>query len=321
MKVGMPRTLALTGATGFIGTTLLRRLNLAGWRVRALHRAPTPRTRLAVDENQVRWIRGSLDDLESLKRLLTDAEAVVHCAGAVRGASADAFNHVNVDGVAQLVQAAQQMHPAPRFLLISSLAAREPGVSWYASSKRKGEEVLLLAAGRISGTILRPPVVYGPGDRETLPLLKWMQRGFAPVVGNGMPRFSMIFAEDLAAAVQCLLDRADWMPGPFELHDGHAPGYTWQDVIDAVALVIGRTVRRLSIPMAVLKAAAHGNLVMARLFGYAPMLTPGKVGELAHPDWVCDNSALKRTTGWEPRVGLEEGMRRMMVFLHHHAPR
>jgi nucleoside-diphosphate-sugar epimerase len=268
-----------------------------------------------VNDLAVRWVRGSLSTPQSLERLLRGVEAVVHCAGAVRGASADDFNQVNVDGVARLVQAVQEVHPMPRFLLISSLAARQPDASWYASSKRQGEEALRLKAGCMHWTVLRPPVVYGPGDRETLPLLNWMRRGIAPVFGDGSSRFSMLFAEDLAEAVLCLLNRPDWIPRPFELHDGRPQGYNWLEVIGTLSQVMGRPVHALKIPLPLLRAAASGNLILARLLGYSPMLTPSKVGEFVHSDWVCDDAALRRATGWAPRIGLEEGMRRMMEFL------
>jgi nucleoside-diphosphate-sugar epimerase len=263
----------------------------------------------------LRWVPGSLSNPQSLQRLLQGVEVVVHCAGAVRGSSADQFNQVNVDGVARLVQAVQEVHPMPRFLLISSLAARRPDASWYASSKRRGEDALRSTAGCMRWTVLRPPVVYGPGDRETLPLLKWIRRGIAPVVGDGSSRFSMLFAEDLAEAVLCMLDRPDWSPGPFELHDGRPQGYSWLEAIGTLSRVIGRPVCPIRIPIPLLKAVASGNLILARLLGYPPMLTPSKVGELTHSDWVCDDAALRRATGWAPRVGLEDGMRRMIEFL------
>jgi nucleoside-diphosphate-sugar epimerase/acyl carrier protein len=267
---------------------------------------------LAESEDRIEWIRGSLSDADSLKRLVRGVSAVVHCAGAVRGGSAEPFNRVNVEGVARLVQAAQQMHPAPRFLLISSLAAREPRLSFYAASKRQGEAVLQSAAGAMPYTVLRPPAVYGPGDRELLPLLLWMRRGLAPMVGGPQARFSLMFVADLAAAVQRALEATDLKPGPFEIHDGRPGGYAWVDVMAAMAAISGRRVRGLRIPHPVLAAAAAANLGLARVIGYAPMLTPGKVRELTHPDWVGDNAAFTRATGWAPRVDLEEGLRRTL---------
>jgi nucleoside-diphosphate-sugar epimerase len=88
---------------------------------------------------------------------------------------------VNVDGVARLVQAATEQHQLPRFLLISSLAAREPLISPYATSKRQGEETLAAGAGEMGWTTFRPPAVYGPGDKELLPLFRWISRGIAPI--------------------------------------------------------------------------------------------------------------------------------------------
>jgi nucleoside-diphosphate-sugar epimerase len=305
----MPRTLALTGATGFIGTALRRQLVSAGWEVRALHRRRVPQPQSGSDDAGIRWVCGSLSDPDSLRRLLKGAAAVVHCAGAVRGASAEQFNQVNVEGVARLVQAARELHPTPRFLLISSLAAREPALSFYAASKRGGEDTLRSLAGPMATTIFRPPAVYGPGDREMAPLLRCMQHGVAPVLGSSAARFSMLYVEDLTEAIRQTLARPDWAPGPFEIHDGHPGGYSWEEVMTTVSRILRRPVRTLRIPVALLRAAAAGNLLLAQLCGTLPMLTPGKVRELTHPDWVCHDAPLREATGWTPRIHLEAGMR------------
>jgi len=304
----MPRTLALTGATGFIGTALRLRLVSAGWEVRALHRRRAPRPRYGGDDTRIRWVCGSLSDPDSLRRLLQGTSAVVHCAGAVRGASAEQFNQVNIEGVARLVQAARELHPTPRFLLISSLAAREPALSFYAASKRGGEDILRTLAGPMATTIFRPPAVYGPGDREMAPLLRCMQHGLAPVLGGSAARFSLLYVEDLADAIRHALERPDWTPGPFEIHDGRPGGYSWGEVMTTVSRILRRPVRAVKVPLALLRAAAAGNLLLAQLCGTLPMLTPGKVRELTHPDWVCHDAPLREATGWTARIGLEEGM-------------
>jgi nucleoside-diphosphate-sugar epimerase len=241
--------------------------------------------------------------------------AVVHCAGAIRGASAGEFSRVNVDGVARLVQAARELHPLPRFLLISSLAAREPQVSHYAASKRGGEHALRSLAAGMMWTALRPPAVYGPGDRETLPLVRCLQRGMAPVFGRKGSRFSLLFVEDLADAVRHLLELPQWPSGLFEIHDGHTGGYGWEDLTHTVARIIRKPVRRVRVPVALVQVAARGNLFLSRAFGYTPMLTPGKVRELTHPNWVCNDAALRRATGWTPRFLLEAGMRQTLKHL------
>ena len=306
----MKYTIALTGATGFIGATIARRLLAEGCKIRALTRATSDRSPLAGLD--VHWVEGALENLDSLSRLVFGVEAVVHCAGAVRGATEDHFKRINVDGVARLVYAAARQHPLPRFLLISSLAAREPELSFYASSKRQGEAVLAAQAGQMQWAAFRPSAVYGPGDKEMLPLLRWMARGFAFMPGSGNGRVSMLYVDDLAEAVLKWLQEANFPKAIFELHDGQPDGYSWQDVIDTVGNLMGKRVRCVPVPSVVLKAVAGLNLKAALVFRYAPMLTPGKLRELRHPDWVCDNTAITREIGWTPQISLEEGLRRTL---------
>jgi nucleoside-diphosphate-sugar epimerase len=281
-----------------------------GCKLQALTRSTSDRSRLS--GFNIDWVEGALEDVDSLRRLVRGTDAVVHCAGAVRGATQAHFDRLNVDGVARLVRAAVEQHPLPRFLLISSLAAREPGLSHHAGSKRRGETVLADQAGNMPWVVLRPPAVYGPGDKETLPLWRWMARGFAFVLGSGKNRFSMLYVDDLAAAIQnCVLN--EHLPkGVFELHDGHPEGYSWQNVIDTVAHLKAKSVRSIHMPVTILRLLARLNLAVSWVFGYAPMLTPGKIREFRHPDWVCDNTAFTRETGWTPRVSLEEGLRRTL---------
>ncbi len=303
----MPDTIAITGATGFVGAAVARRLAAAGHGIQALvrpasvHRQPS--------DISARWVVGDLDNADSLQELVTGVVAVVHCAGAVRGATREQFNRVNADGLEHLLRAALNQPRNPRFLLISSLSAREPEISYYAASKRRGEALLTAESDRLAWTVYRPCAVYGPGDREIMPLFKWMAKGIAPVLGSGTGRFSLIFVEDLANAVADWLEHDRCPSEIYELHDGHPGGYTWQDVIDTFQHLRRKAVLRLKIPLVVVKLLAVVNLLAARTIGYAPMLTPGKVGELSHPDWVSDNTPLNRATGWSPRVSLPEGLK------------
>jgi len=300
----VPGPVALTGATGFIGTALLDRLAAAGHEVRALTRRPRP------PHGNTRWIPGDLDDTRALRELVRDTTAIIHCAGVVRGASRVAFTRVNTAGTANLIDAALAQRPPPRFLLISSLAAREPDLSWYADSKRQAEQVLAEKAGSMPWTVFRPTAVYGPGDRELSPLLRLTRRGILPMVGRAPARFSLIHVDDLAAAVLCWLTAdARTAAGIYELDDGTPGGYDRCEVARTAAEVWGRPVRPLALPASLVTVIAGINLGLSRLFRYSPMLTPGKVRELTHPDWVCDNTPLIRALpDWQPRVRLHDAL-------------
>ncbi len=304
----MSRTVALTGATGFIGSALAHRFHTAGWVVRALVRASSRTANLATIP--IQFVEGDLADLGSLHRLVEGVDDVVHCAGLVRGASLTDFESVNVHGVENVVQASSEQARAPRFLLMSSLAAREPLLSPYATSKFQGEAQLASLAKDMEWTVLRPPAVYGPGDRELYPLLEWMGRGVALKLGHDQARFSLLYVDDLADAVVMCLENSSSTPRVLELHDGYSGGYSWNDVIDTVERICQRRVARFSISESMLKCIALCNITVSRLTGHTPMLTPGKVRELQHHNWVCDNAAVRDAIGWTPKIALDEGLRR-----------
>ncbi len=303
----MSRTIAITGATGFIGSWLAKRLASTGWHIKALVRAASLNKRPRDIEPE--WITGDLGDIQSLEKLVAGAVAVVHCAGAVRGARQEDFDRINVDGVARLVKVAAEQKLPPRFLLVSSLAAREPQLSFYAASKRNGEKALALNAGNMFWSTFRPPAVYGPGDREMLPLFQWMYRGLAPLIGSDKNRVSLLYVEDLAAAMISWLQKAKHSERFYELHDGHQNGYSWQQIIAVIEGLNGRSILRANIPVPLVKLIAAVNLAGAKIFGRSPMLTPGKVRELTHSNWVADNDQLSSETGWVPKVMLDEGLR------------
>lgn len=305
--VGHP-VVALTGATGFIGTVLRARLMAAGFRVRALCR-PRP-GRALQGSPSLEWVPGDLADRAALTALMTGAEAVIHCAGVVRGACRADFDRVNEKGVLDTAQAAAREPGCRRFLLLSSVAAREPQLSDYAGSKWRGERALAASAGPLSWSVLRPPAVYGPGDRELLPLFRSMARGLAPIPGTGRGQFSLIYVADLASAV------ADWLASDndcgetYELDDGREGGYDWDTIISIAARALrgGAPIRRVLIPLPLLRLTGWTNLAAARVLGYAPMLTPGKVREITHADWVCNGSAFAHATGWRPAFDFERGL-------------
>jgi nucleoside-diphosphate-sugar epimerase len=310
----MASLIALTGGTGFVGGAVLRALLDRGIRVRALSR----REGGIPNDRGIEIFYGDLAGESGFEGFLEGADAVVHIAGLIKARSREEFDRVNVEGTRRLVEAAMRRRRPPRFLYMSSLAAREPHVSDYAASKRAGERVVEEAAGLAHWQVLRPPAVYGPGDPVTRDLFRQFVRGRCPAPGKGGGRFSLIYVGDLAAAVVALVEKDGISNGRYELHDGKTEGYGWPELAEIAARVVGRPVRLLHFPRAVMTVAAVAAQSIARPFGAVPMLTPGKVREFCHEDWVARDNLLDEELDWRPRVTAEEGFANAIAWYKAH---
>lgn len=293
--------IAVTGGTGFVGRHVLGLLAASGQSVRALARRPEALSGLA----GVTAVEGSLSDTNALRHLCDGADAILHLAGAISG-SATHMREVNLIGTRNLLQAADRTS-AKRLVHVSSLAAREPGLSPYGATKAGGEQEVNAAARGISTLIIRPPAVYGEGDLATLPLLKALTSGTAVLPGTAGARFSLIHAEDLARI--CIMALGSNVEGLREVDDGHG-AYGWPDVAATIRNLCGRPRRLMFIPRSAAMAVGHLADGIAALTRRPGMVSAAKMRELYHSDWVA------RPPGW-PRdnaIGLPDGMRRTLSW-------
>jgi nucleoside-diphosphate-sugar epimerase len=293
---------AITGGTGFVGRHVIKALQAEGFAVRALVRA----SRKADGLDGVDLVAGSLEDTGALADLCRGAAAIVHCAGIVSARSREEFDAVNVEGTSRLVGAAIDC-AVGRVVLVSSLTAREPTLSPYGASKRAGEHVLREKGAGLSWSILRPPAVYGPGDRGTLPLIRQLTRRLAVVPGSSRSRFSLIFVEDLAQAIVAMVRTGAPAGMIHEVHDGTYDGYSWHELARLASQANGRSVRCLFVPRAVVELLAVGVTAVSRLLGKVPAITTGKVAELYHGDWVCKTNLVEAATDWSARSDFRSG--------------
>lgn len=298
----MPVTVALTGITGFIGRHIADNLLARGFAVRALTRRE-PKT----SEDNLTWMTGDLNQPDTLSAFVDGADSVVHCAGQVRGHNEAIFTHCNVTGSLHLLHAAKQSGHIKRFLLISSLAARHPGLSWYARSKYVAEQQLTAHAGDISLGIFRPTAVYGPGDTALNPLFTWLLRGVLPRMGASNARLSFIHVSDVAEAVGQWLIAEPQPTFPYELCDGIA--YSWQRLQKIGEDVRNGRVRLIALPLPVLTLLADISQLSSRISGKEPMLTRSKIHELTHPDWSANSLFLSRHIHWNPVITLNHALR------------
>ena len=285
---------AITGGTGFVGSHLIRKALAEGHQVRALTRRPQRAM------PGVRWIAGSLEQPEALAELVTGADAVAHVAGVINGDKA-AFHEGNVVGTEHMVTAAAHTG-IERFVHISSLAAREPQLSAYGASKCAAEEPVI--AGLPGGwTIIRPPAIYGPGDRELLELFKLARRGLVPLPSGG--RLSVIAVEDLCRLIlACLIGDAA-IGRTYEPDDGRPGGWSTTDFARAVGRAVGRRVLTLPLPKPLLRLGATLDHAIR---GDRAKLTRDRVGFYTHPDWAVRAQYQPPATLWAPRIATEDGL-------------
>lgn len=282
-----PPVAAVTGATGFLGAHLVRALHEAGYAVRALARREPSAPGWGEARPEV--IPGTLEDEAALARLVDGAAVVVHAAGAIKAPDRAAFMAVNRDGAARLAR----LSGDSRFVLVSSLAARHPQVSAYAESKRAGEEAAAEIVGRERLTVVRPPAIYGPGDRETFAIFR--AAAASPVLPILSPdsQYALVHVEDAAAAIAALADRP--APGVWALADDRPSGYGWREILGAAARAVGKRPA----------LAATPSWVLPGLCGLG-LLSRDKAGELLHKDWSVRPHELAPGAP-TPRWALEEG--------------
>ncbi|MFQ5534110.1 MAG: NAD-dependent epimerase/dehydratase family protein [Sphingomonadales bacterium] len=307
----MARLVGLTGATGFIGKHLTKHLSGQGWRVRALTRRPLE---TANQPGVSEWIAGSLDNDGALERLVDGADAIVHCAGLIKARRRRDFERVNAIGTERLARITASSPSRPRFVLLSSLAAREPRLSAYAATKRQAEELAQACDFPVPVTILRPPAVYGPGDTETLAIYRAVKRGIAPLPGGDGGRLSLIHVADLAQAVSAILEAPSTAGRMFEVDDGRQHGYRMREMLEIVARILGVSPLFIPVPAAALKIVGALNLAAATLARYDPMLTPGKAREICHRDWVCRGGDLTRLSPWRPGMEAGQGLKETLSW-------
>lgn len=282
--------LAVSGGTGFVGSHFIEAALAAGHEVQALtRRDQPPRPKLA-------WVEGSLEDRDSLGRLVEGSEAVVHIAGVINARDSAGFEAGNVTGTANILAAAGTR----RFVHVSSLAAREPQLSLYGASKAKAEALVETSAA--DWAMVRPPAVYGPGDKETLELFRMAKLRLMLLPPEG--RVSMIHVADLCRLLLALAEA-----GPsrvtYEPDDGRAGGWSHKQLARALGEAVGRRNLALSVPAALLRLGAVVDQLVRR---ERAKLSPDRAAYFSHSDWVARAKLKPPRALWLPQIPTGRGL-------------
>jgi nucleoside-diphosphate-sugar epimerase len=287
--------IALTGGTGFVGAHVIDAALAAGRQVTALTRRAQP------GRDGLTWVAGDLADAGALAHLVEGADAVIHVAGVLKARDAAGFAEGNVEGT-EAVLAAAERAGTMRLVHVSSLAAREPQLSLYGASKATAEA--LVEQAELDWAIVRPPAVYGPGDKETLDLFRMAKRGliFMPPAG----RVSLIHVDDLARLLLALA-APDAPPSLLlEPDDGRSGGWTHRQFGDALAKAVGVPARTVSTPRPLLELASRLDRALR---GDGAKLTRDRVDYFCHPDWVARSDRAPPRDLWQAQIATEQGLK------------
>jgi nucleoside-diphosphate-sugar epimerase len=305
----------VTGATGFVGSHLAEALRRRGDEVTVLARSA--RRADPLRPLGVSVVEGDLHGTAALARAVEGQDVIYHVAGMVAARDETEFLRANEGGTRNLVAAAEA-GGRPRFVLVSSMAAAGPAargrphdgseaarpVTAYGRSKLAAERSV--TGSGLPWTIVRPPTVYGPRDREVLKVFRIARLGIAPVFGDGGQELSAVHGGDLADA----LVAAGTSPAAVgkSYYACHPEVFTSGDFVRAVGAAMGRRVRVVRLPSGLAGTLLGVTELAARATGRPTILTRDKANEFFQPAWTGDPAPLTRDTGWRARHDLRSGL-------------
>lgn len=317
----------VTGASGFIGSTLIEELSTLGFDVQALMR----RTSSAANLEGVKFERleGDMSDYESLKRAVKNTDYVFHLAGALFAPNRAAYFKHNAEGTRLLAQAVAETRPnLSRFVFVSSMAAGGPSqtiqprdettaclpVSAYGESKLQAEQDLLKYRDVFPISIIRPPMVYGPRDTATLVFVQTVAKNLMPIFkspssDDGHKYYSTIHVKDLVRGiVQSGVASKDKVPSGevFYLSDDRA--VTYEQLMTVIAEKLEKDPLKIRLPQSALAVAANVLHVVGKITRKTYSMNLDKLNEVYPDYWTCSNAKAKRMLGFTTEFELSTGM-------------
>lgn len=300
----------ITGATGFVGWHLCEGFRDAGWEVTGLVRRGSPKPLPA----RVSRLEASLTATD-FTVAFAGSSLVVHAAGVTRARDARVFQTINVKATEAVVKAVNAARS--HLLFISSQAAAGPGtperpareddrsqpVTAYGRSKLAAEEAIR-ANARNRWTVLRPSSIYGPRDRQFLPLFKMARRGLFPLA-SASASYTFVHVDDVVRAA--IAAAADNRATGEVFFVGHPQPVTTTTLLDAIGVAVGRGCHPTPVPRVAIRLLAAAGELSWKL-GRQPLLDRARLTELYADGFVCSVEKLKASLGVEASVALQDGI-------------
>jgi NADH dehydrogenase len=291
----------VTGGTGFVGSHLISRLRKDDIPVRAVVRNPDRAQ--SIKDLGVDVVQGDVSDKASLEKAAMGCERVVHLVGIIQETSGSTFQRIHVDGTRNLLEAAKKAD-VRHFFYQSALGTRPGAKSAYHKTKWEAEE--LVRASAIPYTILRPSLIYGPGDQFTIRLSEMIRLSpVLPVIGSGKSRIQPVFIDDVVTCIakavssDCCLNEIYEIGGPEQL--------TYEEVTVAIAEALGVQRPTVHMPLFFMKTMAR---VLEAVLPKPPVTTDQLI--MLQEDNVCTMRDIRDAFGIEP-IAFREGLRKFLA--------
>ncbi|MCX7765471.1 MAG: NAD-dependent epimerase/dehydratase family protein [Candidatus Sumerlaeia bacterium] len=312
----------VTGASGFIGSHLAEKLAQRGDEVFCLVRRTSDISFLKT--LPVKLIYGDLDDINSLRQAVKDKEMIYHPAGVIKTRHREDYYRANQGGTRNLLEAIIITGTRlRRFVYVSSQAACGPSpdgkplseadsckpITDYGRSKLAGEEVVrsICCPNYIPYTIIRPPSVFGPRDKEILFFFRQAKKGKIPVIGKDEKYFSLIYVKDLVEGIILAGESEKSIGETYFI--AYPQALTWQNIADLFSRIFQRICGLRYIPVSVAYIFALASEFFSHITARNTIISRDKILELSQKYWICSADKIKNQLGFTPRTPLETAIR------------
>jgi nucleoside-diphosphate-sugar epimerase len=315
----------VTGATGFIGSALVEKLVANHTRVKCLVRSTSRRRWLAT--LPIEFIDGDLFSREALSHALSDVTHIFHLAGLTKAIRREDYFRANCGGTKSLLElASRSCERLERFVYVSSQAAAGPSlngnavteadnphpVSIYGKSKLAGERACQAMGKKLPWTIIRPPAVYGPRERDIYTYFQQVNLGVRLLLGSVERWVSIVYVDDLANGILAASQHPKSVGETYFI--ANAEPCEWSNLGEIIAKALGRKTIRVTLPTWLAPVLATSGEAISMLTRKPPLLGFDKIRELKQPGWVCSSDKISTQLGFQCEISLEEGMSRTAAW-------
>ncbi len=317
-------TILITGANGFVGARLCRKFLDEGFEVIAGIRQSSDLSQL--EELNVIYRYGDICKPETLPAMVTGVDYIIHNAGIVKAKQKSTFFDVNEKGTRSLFNAITEHNPhVKKVLYISSLAAAGPSdgmpprteedppnpITVYGRSKLAGEAAALSFAGKVNVVAVRPPGVYGPGDKEILGFFQTVNFRLKPYIGNTQRKLQLVHVDDLCRGIYRAMVSETNSGAVYFIAENRS--YTMKELVAHLGVACGKSGIPLIIPASLFRVIAWVSEKALKALGITPMLTPEKAGELL-ASWEVSISKAQSELGYDSAIDFEKGARETYLW-------